>query len=187
MMRRIPKSIGSQHFRNWNSYCRCTLQVGYAQLHLTAAIPNLKIQKSTPTLFSLQDVLLPLLRSIPASAPPEMAITMSRALILHISRLVDVASAWSKTTIDANGEQNAILTELIQTAVMIFGPNVFADLTQRWFLAVFPRYAGLHEERDWQPGQAALDAALVRDRSTLIDTAYTSPLSVALASHRLIS
>lgn len=109
----------------------------------------------------MQDALLPLLKAIPASAPPEMAITMSRSLIRHIARLVDAAWAWSQTTADAKGEQNAILTELIQTAVMIFGPNVMADLTQRWFLAVFPRYAGLHEERDWEEGQAALDAALV--------------------------
>lgn len=90
-----------------------------------------------------------------------MAVTMSRSLVLSVAHLVDAAAAWSKTTTDVNGEQNAILTELIQTTVMIFGPNVFADLTQRWFLAVFPRYAGLHEERDWECGQASLDAALV--------------------------
>lgn len=56
-----------------------------------------------------------------------------------------------------------MLTELLQMAVMIFGPCLSADLTSRWFLATYPRYAGMHPDQEvgpWEVGQAAFDAVL---------------------------
>lgn len=130
---------------------------------LTEAIPRLKNQRSTPTLLALQDALVPLFKAIPNAAPPEMAMDMSRSLLKHVSRLVDAAWKWSQTTSDHNGEPKAMLTELLQTAIMIFGASVGADLTARWFLTVNPRYAGLHldEAANGLEGQKALDAATV--------------------------
>lgn len=125
------------------------------------AIPRLKTQRSTPTLLSLQDALVPLLKAIPTSAPPELAVEMSRSLIKQVSHLAQVAWTWSQGTADTGGEQKAVLTDIVQIAVMIFGPNVCADLTPRWFLAMNPRFAGLHPEDGWQDGQAALDSAIV--------------------------
>lgn len=59
-----------------------------------------------------------------------------------------------------------MLIELIQTALMIFGASVGADLTARWFLTVNPRCAGLHrdEAANGVEGQKALDAATVSYR-----------------------
>lgn len=125
------------------------------------AVLRLKTQRSTPTLLSLQDSLVPLLKAIPASAPPELAVDISRSLIKKVSHLAQAAWSWSQGTEDAGGEQKAVLTDIVQIAVMIFGPNVCADLTPRWFLATFPRFAGLHPEDGWQDGQASLDAAIV--------------------------
>lgn len=71
--------------------------------------------------------------------------------------------------------QQAMLTELLQMAVMIFGPCLGADLTARWFLATYPRYAGMHPENEvgWEEGQEAFDIVLAEglklglDRSEL--------------------
>lgn len=125
------------------------------------AVPRLKTQRSTPTLLSLQDSVMPLLKVIPATAPPKLAVELSRSLITKISHIAEVAWAWSQGTEDTGGEQKAVLTDIVHNAVMIFGPNVCADLTPRWFLATFPRFAGLHTEGGWEEGQAALDTAIV--------------------------
>lgn len=60
-------------------------------------------------------------------------------------------------------DKQAMLIELIQTAIMIFGASVGADLTARWYLTMNPRYAGLHrdEAANGLEGQEALDAATV--------------------------
>lgn len=66
-----------------------------------------------------------------------------------------------------------MLIELIQTAIMIFGASVGADLTARWYLTMNPRYAGLHQDEaaNGLEGQKALDAATV---SPLFATELTS-------------
>lgn len=47
---------------------------------------------------------MPLIKAIPNTAPPEMAMEMSRSLLKHFSSLVDAAWKWSQTTSDYNGE-----------------------------------------------------------------------------------
>lgn len=77
---------------------------------LTEAIPRLKNQRSTPTLLALQDSLLPLFKAIPGAAPQEMAMEISRSLLIRVSNLVDAAWKWAQTTSDHNGEPKVPFT-----------------------------------------------------------------------------
>ncbi|KAL1408224.1 hypothetical protein Q8F55_005030 [Vanrija albida] len=128
------------------------------------ALPRLKTQRSTPTLLAFQDTLTPLIQAVPVSAPGDLAVPISRSLLLRTAKIVTAAWAWAQTTADSGGEQKAMLTEVLQTAIMIFGPCSGADLTSRWFLATHPQFGGLHPEIDgpqqWEEGQAVLDESL---------------------------
>ncbi|BEI94966.1 uncharacterized protein CcaverHIS019_0705470 [Cutaneotrichosporon cavernicola] len=123
------------------------------------AVPRLQTKRSTPTLLAMQDVLIPLFKAVPTSAPPEIAVDLSRSILSRTAKLVEAAWGWQAKTEDAGGEQNSVLNDILNHAVMVFGPNVGAELTPRQFLAAFPRYAGLHKEEGWEEGQSALDAA----------------------------
>ncbi|GMK59479.1 hypothetical protein CspeluHIS016_0800850 [Cutaneotrichosporon spelunceum] len=136
-----------------------------------AAVPRLQTKRSTPTLLSMQDVLIPLFKAVPTSAPPEIAVDLSRSILTRTAKLVEAAWEWQATTEDKGGEQNAVLTDILNHATMVFGPNVSAELTPRQFLAAFPRYAGLHEEDGWEGGQAALDSAAAACAMLGIDSA----------------
>ncbi|CAK9782293.1 hypothetical protein CC85DRAFT_310437 [Cutaneotrichosporon oleaginosum] len=144
-----------------------------------AAVPRLTVKRSTPTLLAMQDVLVPLIKAVPGSAPPSIAVDLSRSILLRSSTLVDAAWKWQAGTEDKGGEQNAVLTDILHHAVMVFGPNVCAELTPRQFLVANPRFA-LHEEEGWEGGQAALDAAasscaaLGIDRAGLVERIRSS-------------
>ncbi|WOO77594.1 uncharacterized protein LOC62_01G001167 [Vanrija pseudolonga] len=137
------------------------------------ALPRLRTQRSTPTLLALQDSLTPLIQAVPATAPAELAVPISRSLLSRTAKIVTAGWNWSKTTTDAGGEQKAMLTEVLQTAIMIFGPCSGADLTSRWFLATHPQFSGLHPEIDgpeqWEEGQAVLDQSLATATSLGLD------------------
>ncbi|TXT13339.1 hypothetical protein VHUM_00706 [Vanrija humicola] len=136
-------------------------------------LPRLKTQRSTPTLLALQDSLTPLIEAVPATAPGELAVSISRSLLSRVAKIVTAGWNWSKTTTDAGGEQKAMLTEVLQTAIMIFGPCSGADLTSRWFLATNPQFNGLHPEIDgpeqWEEGQAVLDESLATANALGLD------------------
>lgn len=76
---------------------------GWAMLIL--ALPRLKTQRSTPTLLALQDSLTPLIEAVPATAPAELAVPISRSLLSRTAKIVTAGWNWSKTTTDAGGEQ----------------------------------------------------------------------------------
>ncbi|WVW86798.1 hypothetical protein I302_108853 [Kwoniella bestiolae CBS 10118] len=126
---------------------------------LRVAIPRLTNSKSTPTLLSLSE-------SISSSLPilAHQATTSSaRVLLSGLCELVQVIWEWVQGTGDKGGEQRSILSNLLFESVTLLGHKVNAKLTERWFLATFPRFRNMPTSGEslegWEEGQKILDVA----------------------------
>jgi len=57
----------------------------------------------------------------------------------------------------------AMLTRLLFQGITLLSPRIEAKLAERWFVAAFPRYSGLHKDEGlWRPAQEVLERVSVR-------------------------
>ncbi|WVF68427.1 hypothetical protein IAT40_003192 [Kwoniella sp. CBS 6097] len=128
-----------------------------------SCMTRLTTSRSTPTLLSVDEALsssLPLISH-------QTTTNSARKILGLMCQLIDAAWRWVKKTEDAGGEQRAILSNLFFMAVTLLGHKVDAWLTERWFLAAFPKFKGLHtsvqsdegSSEGWEEGARILDRA----------------------------
>ncbi|KAK8849558.1 hypothetical protein IAR55_004893 [Kwoniella newhampshirensis] len=140
-------------------------------IYFKTAIPRLPNARSTPTLLSVSEAISLALDSLSSSTKADS----SRGLIQQACELIDVIWEWVQPTSDAGGEQRNILCNLLYHFVAGLGYKVNAGLTERWFLATYPRFGGpqttlqlsLDGEDGWGRGAMALERA--RKTAHLLD------------------
>ncbi|WVQ79315.1 hypothetical protein IAT38_001412 [Cryptococcus sp. DSM 104549] len=129
---------------------------------LASALPRLPNVRSTPTLLSLSEVLSPSIAAISRHAGVDMACSC----LMVMCRFVEIAWGWVQRTTDKGGEQASLLSNVLFESITHFGSRVEARLTERWFLATFPKYGGPQtsteiSEETWSRGALTLQRALM--------------------------
>jgi len=86
-------------------------------------------------------------------------------LVRRMMRAANSASVDRHDSERTDGQ--AMLTRLLFQGITLLSPRIEAKLAERWFVAAFPRYSGLHKDEGmWRPAQEVLERVSVRVRHT---------------------